>query len=83
MSKPRLTVVIGANGAGKTTWTRTQHVTLPKRFYNADSIAEGFGHANGPVLQRAAHKLADEPIENVLGEGNAWSCFSGAESTKW
>ena len=43
MSEPRLTVVIGANGAGKTTWARKHRETLPKPFYNADSIAEGLG----------------------------------------
>ena len=36
----RLTVVIGANGAGKTTWTRKHREMLSKPFYNADSIEE-------------------------------------------
>ncbi len=77
MSDPRLTVVIGANGAGKTTWTRKHRETLPKPFYNADSIAEGLGDANDPALQRAARKLVDERIELDLSEGNTF----GFEST--
>ena len=40
---PQLTVVIGANGAGKTTWVRRSRGLLPKPFYNADSIAEQRG----------------------------------------
>ena len=48
MNAPELTVVIGANGAGKTTWCREQRDSLPKPFYNADSIAEGLGDANDP-----------------------------------
>ena len=37
MNAPELTVVIGANGAGKTTWCREHRDALPKPFYNADS----------------------------------------------
>lgn len=77
MSEPRLTVVIGANGAGKTTWARKHRETLPKPFYNADSIAEGLGDANDEALQRTARKLVDEQIERDLGEGNTF----GFEST--
>ena len=65
--EPRLIVVIGANGAGKTTWTRKHREMLPKPFYNADSIAEGLGDANDAALQRAARKLVDERIERDLG----------------
>lgn len=38
---PSLFIVIGANGAGKTTWTGGNRNFLPEAFYNADSIAEG------------------------------------------
>ena len=71
MSEPRLTVVIGANGAGKTTWARKYRETLPKPFYNADSIAEGLGDANDAAPQRAARKLVDECIERDLSEGKS------------
>ena len=77
MSEPRLTVVIGANGAGKTTWARKHRETLPKPFYNADSIAEGLGDANDAALQRAARKLVDDRIQRDLSEGNTF----GFEST--
>ena len=36
----RLTIVIGANGAGKSTWCQNHHEELPEHFYNADSIAQ-------------------------------------------
>lgn len=77
MSGPRPTLVIGANGAGKTTWARRHRDTLPKPFYNADSVAEGLGDANDAALQRAARKLVDERIERDLGTGNTF----GFEST--
>ena len=63
---PVLTVVIGANGAGKTTWVRAARDGLPKPFYNADSIAEGLGDANDPALQRDARQLVDQRIRNDL-----------------
>ena len=77
MSEPRLTVVIGANGAGKTTWARKHRETLPKPFYNADSIAEGLGDANDAALQRAARKLVDDQVQRDLSKGNTF----GFEST--
>lgn len=42
---PRLTVVIGGNGSGKTTWTDVpeNRAKLPKPFYNADTLAKGLG----------------------------------------
>ena len=46
MKRPKLVVVIGANGAGKTTWGGHHRERLPLRFYNADVIAAGLGDAN-------------------------------------
>ena len=68
MNEPKLPIIIGANGAGKTTWTRKHRDELPQRFYNADSIAEGLGSANDPALQREARRLVDEQIERDLAQ---------------
>ena len=77
MTRPKLTVVIGANGAGKTTWAREHRDTLPRPFYNADSIAEGLGDANDPGLQRTARELVDQQIERDLADQRSF----GFEST--
>ena len=61
----------------KTTWARKHRETLPKPFYNADSIAEGLGDANDAALQRAARKLVDDQVQRDLSEGNTF----GFEST--
>ena len=63
---PQLLVVIGANGAGKTTWTRKERKRLPKRFYNADSIAEGLGDFTDRELQALARQIVDTAIEDDL-----------------
>ena len=39
----RLTVVIGAGGAGENTWRRANRRALPTHFYDADSIDQGLG----------------------------------------
>ena len=77
MNEPKLTIVVGANGAGKTTWTREHRKELPERFYNADSIADGLGSANDPSLQREARRLVDEQIERDLAQRREF----GFEST--
>ena len=79
MNRPKLVVIIGANGAGKTTWGGHHQDRLPLRFYNADIIAEGLGNANSAVLQERARDLVDMEIEQRLRLGepfgfeSAWS----------
>ena len=44
--RPRLTIVLGTNGAGKSTWCSEHEDELPTAFYDADSIANGLGDWN-------------------------------------
>ena len=81
MRRPRLVVVIGANGAGKTTWARRNRHLLPKPFYNADSIAEGLGDANSTALQIRARTVVDREIAERLANHEDFgfeSTWSGA-----
>ena len=79
MSRPRLVVVIGANGAGKTTWSTAHRQRLPAHFYNADSIAEGLGDANDPEQQAEARAIVNAAIEtrfrslDPFGFESTWS----------
>ena len=77
MNRPRLVVIIGANGAGKTTWGRHHRRRLPLEFYNADVIAEGLGDANSPELQVRARALVEGLVAERLGLGDSF----GFEST--
>ena len=81
MIRPVLAVVIGANGAGKTTWARANRDLLPSPFYNADSIAEGLGDANSVDLQLRARALVDREIAERLANHDDFgfeSTWSGA-----
>ena len=63
---PKLTIVIGSNGAGKSTWCRGNREQLPNHFYDADSIAEGLGDWNSPSRQREARAFVDRAIRTHL-----------------
>ena len=77
---PKLTIVIGANGAGKSTWCdRNRKERLPTDFYNADSIAKGLGDWNSPRKQQGAfpisrsrahtHRRHGHPLQTVPSAG--------------
>ena len=68
----RLTIVIGANGAGKSTWCRSSRRELPSDFYDADSIAQGLGSYDDSALQREARKWVDRRIEGQLERGESF-----------
>ena len=77
----QLSIVIGANGAGKSTWCRSNRRELPADFYDADSIAQGLGSYDDPALQREARKWVDRRIEGHLERGESFgfeSTYSGA-----
>ena len=66
---PRFALVIGAPGAGKTTWRRCHRRELPPNFYDADSLADGLGGYDDPVLQRAARTIIGEHIDIRFARG--------------
>ena len=63
---PKLTIVIGANGAGKSTWCDRHRDELPANFYDADSIAKGLGDWNSADKQRQAREVVDKAVEEHL-----------------
>lgn len=81
MTKPVLTLVIGANGAGKSTWCREHRDELPQHFYDADSIAQGLGSYDDPADQMAARQIVDERIAAHIEKQESFgfeSTYSGA-----
>lgn len=78
---PRLVIVIGANGAGKSTWCHHHRRELPACFYDADSIAQGLGSYDDAAHQREARAWVDRRIEEHLAAGESFgfeSTYSGA-----
>ena len=63
---PELTIVIGCNGAGKSTWCENHADALPADFYNPDRVAKGMGNRNSRSKQRAAGKVVRRLIHGHL-----------------
>ena len=51
---PWMLAVIGANGAGKSTWCKHFSAALPDSFFDADRIAQQLGSYDDPDDQRRA-----------------------------
>ena len=63
---PTFTVIMGCNGAGKTTWKRANYDRLPPRHYDLDAVAGGIGDWNDPQTQRRALKIAHAEIDLAI-----------------
>ena len=78
---PTLTIVIGGNGAGKSTWCSRNRERLPDHFYDADSLARGLGGWNDAERQRDARRLVDVAVHDRLERNESFgfeSTYSGA-----
>jgi predicted ABC-type ATPase len=75
--RPRLTIVIGTNGAGKSTWCSKHEDELPAAFYDADSIANSLGDWNDPHDQIQAARRVNGAIRDHLARRESF----GFEST--
>ncbi len=65
---PRLTIVIGGNGAGKSTWCSHHRDSLPKHFYNPDVVAEGIGGWNRRARQTRSGRARGSSNPGTPGE---------------
>ena len=74
---PWMLAVIGANGAGKSTWCRHFAPALPDPFFDPDLIAQKIGSYDDPANQRVAAKMVANSISNCLRERRSF----GLEST--
>lgn len=77
MEAPGLLLVVGANGAGKSTYCRYFFERLPDRFFDADQIAQELGDYNDPALQRRAALIVARRVSNCLRENRSF----GIETT--
>ncbi len=63
---PKMTIMIGGNGAGKTTWCRQHPRELPEAFYNPDAIAQELGDWNNARNQLEAGRIVNAAIQRHL-----------------
>ena len=74
---PELVLVVGANGAGKSTYCRYFHERLPDPFFDADQIAQELGDYNDRQLQRRAALIVARGVSGCLREKRSF----GMETT--
>ena len=75
--RPKLTIVIGTNGAGKSTWCSKHEDELPTAFYDADSIANSLGDWNDRHNQIQAARRVNRALRDHLASSESF----GFEST--
>ena len=69
--------MLGANGAGKSTWVRAHRDELPVPFFDADAIAQSMGDYNDSVAQRTARAMVDAGVARSIERRESF----GFEST--
>lgn len=85
MEAPELLLVVGANGAGKSTYCRYFSERLPDPFFDADQIAQELGDYNSPTLQRRAALIVARGVSNCLNEKRSFgieTTYSGSSPLK-
>ncbi len=78
--RPKLVIVMGCNGAGKSAWKRNNYDRLPERYFDQDSIAGGIGDWNAEGARARTREYVDGEIEKIFAARQDFgfeSTFSG------
>ena len=78
--EPRLVMVMGCDGCGKTAWKRANYARLPEKHYDQDSIAGGIGDWNDAGARERARKYVNAEIARCFAARESFgteSTFSG------
>ena len=67
--RPKLVMVMGCNGSGKSAWKRANYDRLPERYFDQDSVAGGIGDWNDEGARARTREYVDGWVEE---------CFAGA-----
>ena len=91
-SKPALTLLMGADGAGKTSWRDRREVPLPSWFFDPERVAAGVGDWNTEEAQTRGEELIahqidlamarrdDFGIETTYADERSWGLVERAET---
>ena len=61
--RPKLVIVMGCNGAGKSAWKRANYDRLPARYFDQDSIAGGIGDWNEEEARARTREYVDGEVD--------------------
>ena len=65
-ARPRIVIVMGCNGAGKSAWKRANYGRLPERYFDQDSIAGGIGDWDDEGARARTRQYVDGQIEEIF-----------------
>ena len=65
-SEPTLTLLMGADGAGKTSWRRGRQAPVPDWFFDPEWVADGVGDWNTDDARRRADELIANQIDLAM-----------------
>lgn len=69
--RPKVVIVMGCDGSGKTAWKRANYDRLPAKYFDQDSIAGGIGDWNDAGARQRTREYVDAEMAK---------CFAGRES---
>lgn len=78
--RPKVVIVMGCNGSGKTAWKRANYDRLPEKYFDQDSIAGGIGDWNDAGARQRTREYVDAEIAKCFAERESFgteSTFSG------
>lgn len=61
-SRPKLVLIMGCNGCGKSAWKRSGYDSLPEIYFDQDSVAGGIGDWDNKNARERARKYVYEKI---------------------
>ncbi|MCY3885564.1 MAG: hypothetical protein OXG24_11700 [Gammaproteobacteria bacterium] len=61
-SRPKLVLVMGCNGCGKSAWKRNNYDSLPEIYFDQDSVAGGIGDWDKENARERAREIVYEKI---------------------
>ena len=78
--RPKVVIVMGCNGSGKTAWKRANYDRLPAKYFDQDSIAGGIGDWNDAGARQRTREYVDAEMAKCFRARESFgteSTFSG------
>lgn len=82
MIRPRLVLLMGCVGAGKTAWKRCNFDRLPGLIFDLESLAGGFGNPTRLTPRRIAAKILEDGRREAIEGGQPFGIECDADAAR-